>query len=317
MGRIEWAFMHGGRDITARKSIEWGDVEKDKDGNRTIRYKFYATIWDKDVMILNQVFTFDAKGNILDVTDVEGFPQKKVAKPADVSTQAGMKELVEDFFSKNFRDITSRKTIEWGERHQGRQRQLFDPLQIRGQDLGQGNQDHQPGLHFRSEGQVCFREGRRGISARRRRECSGSSPSGSTRCTRRFRTFRTTKTCPRRRPPMPRSSGLMPPKATPFGRVSAPLISRNTCRTRSQGTDLPRSKRNGCWPRDRRSPRLGRKRRGGNRPADRLPEKWHYIDLRWLTRVDGRWLNFGNDVEDTLEQGAPENCPKSNQLDPE
>ena len=115
MGRIEWAMMHGGRDITARKSIEWGDIEKDDQGNRTIRYKYYATIWDKDVYIMNQVFTFDAKGNILDMEDVEGFPQKKVVKPVNVSTQEGMKELVEDFFSKNFRDITSRETIEWGE----------------------------------------------------------------------------------------------------------------------------------------------------------------------------------------------------------
>ena len=64
---------------------------------------------------MNRVFTFDAKGNILDVADVEGFPQKKVAKPAAVNTQAGMKDLVEDFFSRNFRDLTSRETIEWGE----------------------------------------------------------------------------------------------------------------------------------------------------------------------------------------------------------
>ncbi|MEN6534234.1 MAG: M56 family metallopeptidase [Bryobacteraceae bacterium] len=76
MGRVEWAMMHGGRDITARKTIEWGDVEKDADGNRKIRYKFYATIWDKDVVTMNKVFTFDAKGNILDMEDVEGFPQK-------------------------------------------------------------------------------------------------------------------------------------------------------------------------------------------------------------------------------------------------
>lgn len=115
MGRVEWAMMHGGRDITARKTIEWGDVEKDASGNRKLRYKFYATIWDKDVYIVNRVFTFDAKGNVLDMEDVEGFPQKKVVKPADVSSQAGMKDLVEEFFSKNFRDITSRETIEWGE----------------------------------------------------------------------------------------------------------------------------------------------------------------------------------------------------------
>lgn len=115
MGRIEWAMMHGGRDITARKSIEWGDVQKDEKGNRTIRYKYYATVWDKEVYVMNQVFTFDAKGNILNMESAEGFPQKKVEKPVDVSTQQGMKELVEDFLSKNFRDITSRETIEWGE----------------------------------------------------------------------------------------------------------------------------------------------------------------------------------------------------------
>ena len=104
MGRIEWAMMHGARDITARKPIEWGEVHKDENGNRTIRYKYYATIWDKDVLIANQVFTFDAKGNILDVKDVEDFPRKKVKKPVNVNTQEGMKELVEDFFSTNFRD---------------------------------------------------------------------------------------------------------------------------------------------------------------------------------------------------------------------
>ena len=28
-------------------------------------------------MIANQIFTFDAKGNILDMKDVEGFPKQK------------------------------------------------------------------------------------------------------------------------------------------------------------------------------------------------------------------------------------------------
>ena len=115
MGRIEWAMMHGGRDITARKSIEWGEVEKVKNGDRTIRYKYYATIWDKDILIMNQVFTFDAKGNILDMENVEGYPQKKVDKAVDVGTQTGMKELVERFFTENFHDITSRESIEWGD----------------------------------------------------------------------------------------------------------------------------------------------------------------------------------------------------------
>ncbi len=114
MGRVEWAMMHGGRDITARKSMEWSEVQKDGKGNRSIRYKFHATIWDRDVYIMNMVFTFDAKGNIISRENVVGFPQKKVEKPVNAGTQEGMKELVEKFFGENYRDITSRETIEWG-----------------------------------------------------------------------------------------------------------------------------------------------------------------------------------------------------------
>ncbi len=115
MGRVEWAMMHGGRDITARKSIEWSEVEKDGKGNRSIRYKFYATIWDHDVYAMNLVFNFDTKGNIINMENVEGFPHKQVEKTVNANTKEGMKELVEDFFGKNYHDITSRETIEWGE----------------------------------------------------------------------------------------------------------------------------------------------------------------------------------------------------------
>ena len=120
MGRVEWAMMHvkelhGGKDITARKTIEWGNVEKLQNGDRKIRYKFYATIWNKDVYVMNMMFTFDAEGNILDIDHVEGFPKRKTDKPADVNTQEGIKVLVELFFSRNYRDITAREDIEWGE----------------------------------------------------------------------------------------------------------------------------------------------------------------------------------------------------------
>jgi hypothetical protein len=114
MGRVEWVSMHGGRDITARKSIEWGDVEHHENGNRSIRYKYYATIWDQDVKIMNQVFTFDPNGHPVGMVHVEGFPKNVDPKEIDTTTQQGMIELVEKFFSRNFRDITSRKTIEWG-----------------------------------------------------------------------------------------------------------------------------------------------------------------------------------------------------------
>lgn len=115
MGRVEWVSMHGGRDVTARKSIEWGDVEYHENGNRSIRYKYYGTIWDKDVYVINQIFTFDPEGNPVSMKHVDGFPKKKPDKKIDTSTKQGMIELVEDFFTKNFRDVTSRKTIEWGE----------------------------------------------------------------------------------------------------------------------------------------------------------------------------------------------------------
>jgi hypothetical protein len=115
MGRVEWAMMHGARDITSRKSIEWGEVVKDENGNRRIRYMFDATIWGKDVYTMNKVFSFDAKGNILNMEDVAGYPKKKIAKPVNVNTQDGMKDLVERFFHENFHDITSRLSMEWGE----------------------------------------------------------------------------------------------------------------------------------------------------------------------------------------------------------
>jgi len=115
MGRVEWVSMLGGRDVTARKSIEWGDVERHENGNCSIRYKYYGTVWDKDVYIMNQVFTFDPEGNPVSMRHVDGFPKRKPEKKIDTSTKQGMIELVEDFFTKNFRDVTSRKTIEWGE----------------------------------------------------------------------------------------------------------------------------------------------------------------------------------------------------------
>jgi hypothetical protein len=99
--------MHGGRDITARKSLEWGDIEIDKDGNRTIRYMFEATLPDEKAVIANQLFTFDAKGNILKTQDLPGYPKKAM-------TQARMKELVNDFLAQNFRDVASCEAIQWG-----------------------------------------------------------------------------------------------------------------------------------------------------------------------------------------------------------
>ena len=62
MGRVEDYFLNNFRDVTSRKSLEWGEVTTDDQGNSSIRYKYQASIWDKQTMLMNQVFTFDAEG---------------------------------------------------------------------------------------------------------------------------------------------------------------------------------------------------------------------------------------------------------------
>jgi len=114
MGRVEDFFLHNFRDITWRKSLAWGDVQTEADGARSISYQYEAKIWDKETMIMKQSFTFAADGKFLKSSNAPGFPTKKEPAVVDVTTQRGMIALVEDFFSKNFRDITARDTIEWG-----------------------------------------------------------------------------------------------------------------------------------------------------------------------------------------------------------
>jgi beta-lactamase regulating signal transducer with metallopeptidase domain len=102
---VEDYFKHNYIDITSRETIEWGQPEKTADGNFSIRYKYRAKIWDKATVVNNEVFTFNKNGDYVSV--------KKL--PYDVSTREGIMSLVEDFFLHNYRDITSRETIEWGE----------------------------------------------------------------------------------------------------------------------------------------------------------------------------------------------------------
>ncbi len=86
MERVEHFFMNNFKDITSRKPIEWGDVTMHENGNRSIRYKYYATIWDRDTIIDNKVFTFDLKGNFVSVKNVEGFPKKESAAPESTAS---------------------------------------------------------------------------------------------------------------------------------------------------------------------------------------------------------------------------------------
>jgi beta-lactamase regulating signal transducer with metallopeptidase domain/Tfp pilus assembly protein PilF len=72
---VEDFFNHNYRDITARQTIEWGEPEKDENGNVSIRYKYEATIWGKDKIIENKIFTFDKNGKYVSAESIEGFPQ--------------------------------------------------------------------------------------------------------------------------------------------------------------------------------------------------------------------------------------------------
>jgi hypothetical protein len=115
IGRVEDVFLHNYRDITWRKSLAWGEVQTAADGARSITYSYEAKIWDKETMVMKQTFTFAADGKFVRSENETGYPKKKDAPVADVTTQKGMIALVEDFFSKNFRDITARETIAWGQ----------------------------------------------------------------------------------------------------------------------------------------------------------------------------------------------------------
>jgi hypothetical protein len=106
-GLVEEFFKNNYRDVTAKKTLHWSDPMYDGDsGNVSIRYKYEATIWDADKKIMHNKFTFDKDGKFVSV--------KKVGQGGVGSTE-WMQELVEDFFKNNYRDITARKTIEWGE----------------------------------------------------------------------------------------------------------------------------------------------------------------------------------------------------------
>ena len=101
---VENFFKHNFRDITSRKTLEWGEPVTDADGNISIRYQFEGKIWDKETMVGDMIFTFDPNGKFVSRQDV-----------VDTSSKEGLQRLVMDFFKHNYRDITSRKTLEWGD----------------------------------------------------------------------------------------------------------------------------------------------------------------------------------------------------------
>jgi tRNA A-37 threonylcarbamoyl transferase component Bud32 len=93
---VEDFFQHNYRDITARETVEWGQPETDSSGNLSIRYKYKATIWGKDKLVIEDLFTFTPEGKFVAV--------KKLSKsgPAQPSATAPVQRrqvnrLVKDF----------------------------------------------------------------------------------------------------------------------------------------------------------------------------------------------------------------------------
>lgn len=96
---VESFFKANYHDITARKTLEWGDAKKQEDGNWSIRYKYEATIWNKDKVIQDKVFTFTPAGGFVSVTDADKpaagkpeAPATNAAKPS--ATVAEVRALV-------------------------------------------------------------------------------------------------------------------------------------------------------------------------------------------------------------------------------
>lgn len=115
MGRVEDFFLHNYQDITWLKSLEWSDFRELPDGNRTITYRYKARIWDRETQIVKDIFTFDPNGKLVGVRKADGYPRKEAPTAIDTKTKPGMQALVEEFFRGNYRDITARKTLEWGD----------------------------------------------------------------------------------------------------------------------------------------------------------------------------------------------------------
>ncbi|MEA1951138.1 MAG: PEGA domain-containing protein, partial [Planctomycetota bacterium] len=86
---VEDFFRHNFRDVTSRKTLEWGDVKKHTNGNRSIRYKYLATFHqNKEKVVVNQIFTFDKDGKYVDYENVKGAEGKGKAGSADSAADA-------------------------------------------------------------------------------------------------------------------------------------------------------------------------------------------------------------------------------------
>ncbi|MBN1555773.1 MAG: tetratricopeptide repeat protein [Phycisphaerae bacterium] len=71
---VEDFFSRNYRDITARKTLQWGQPETTPGGNLSIRYKFLATIRRKEKQIIEKRFTFTPEGKFVSAETIEQSP---------------------------------------------------------------------------------------------------------------------------------------------------------------------------------------------------------------------------------------------------
>jgi beta-lactamase regulating signal transducer with metallopeptidase domain len=89
MNWVEDFFSKNYRDITARQTLEWGEVQKEPSGNLSIRYKYRATIRDKDKFVIEEQYTFGPDGQFVSVKSLSKVP---AVAPAPANRPAGLPE---------------------------------------------------------------------------------------------------------------------------------------------------------------------------------------------------------------------------------
>ena len=86
MGRVEHFFQNNFRDVAARKSVDWGELKIDEQGNKSVRYMYQALLWGKERKIMNQEFTFDQNGEFIGYENVPGYPKDMTSTKTDDPT---------------------------------------------------------------------------------------------------------------------------------------------------------------------------------------------------------------------------------------
>ncbi|HBT78139.1 MAG TPA: hypothetical protein DEB39_14720 [Planctomycetaceae bacterium] len=112
IGYAENYFLQTAPDLR-RTTLKWGDVETDGKGNSTITYLYETSEGEgKERKNVTQEarLTFDKDGR--PVREMKFGP---TTNRENAALKRDMQKWVEKFFSENFRDVTGRKLLEWGE----------------------------------------------------------------------------------------------------------------------------------------------------------------------------------------------------------